>query len=579
MAPASAVLPRRRRGRKPHAVGAAARDQGLPGDGACTSRKSPSSAARSTWCRACWPSSKPTSTVPPTRISTSRAGRPTAWIDDDACYILDNFFMAYPDSMIRPHPRYHELYLHAVVVEQLGRASPGPVPPARPARPPGLVEPGVDPSPALREGPRAGRIQGQGPALHRGREAVVPGQAARAAGAGDPAPPRAGRARSDRADHDAVLSPDPAPAPRQDAGARGDARRGAAGLSRRLPRRRRGARPPRRRKPRPPLRRAPARHVAERRLGLPGDRSRCWPSTASSGSRPTRRSWAARPTARSVATAGATSAIPSCSIGPGRSARPSHELAIVFRDHSMSDQIGFHYQRSPGPVAAADFLGKLHAIGDACRHEPGDARPGHPRRRELLGVLPGRRRVVPPLALPGGRARPADPAGQGRRVPPRASAGRHVATGSSPEAGSATTSPSGSAIPRTTAAGTPCTPPASSWSRKSAPAGTIRRRSPGPGTRSTSPRAPTGSGGTATTIPAPSTACSTTCSASTCATSTRSWAATRRARCSRRSRGRRPPAAPRPADQFLRTSRSMVAPPTSSGSTRRAMSAATTAGP
>ena len=31
--------------------------------------------------------------------------------DDDACYVLDNFFMAYPDSMIRPHPRYHELFM------------------------------------------------------------------------------------------------------------------------------------------------------------------------------------------------------------------------------------------------------------------------------------------------------------------------------------------------------------------------------------------------------------------------------------------------------------------------------------
>jgi alpha-amylase/alpha-mannosidase (GH57 family) len=42
-------------------------------------------------------------------------------------------------------------------------------------------------------------------------------------------------------------------------------------------------------------------------------------------------------------------------------------LSIVFRDHSMSDQIGFHYQRSPGATAAAEFLGKIHAIGDACR--------------------------------------------------------------------------------------------------------------------------------------------------------------------------------------------------------------------
>jgi len=43
------------------------------------------------------------------------------------------------------------------------------------------------------------------------------------------------------------------------------------------------------------------------------------------------------------------------------------ELAIVFRDHALSDQIGFHYQRTPGPAAAADFLGKVRSIGDACR--------------------------------------------------------------------------------------------------------------------------------------------------------------------------------------------------------------------
>ena len=53
---------------------------------------------------------------------------------------------------------------------------------ARPARPAGLVEPGLDPPAALREGPRARRVQGQGPALHRGREAVAAGQAARAPG-------------------------------------------------------------------------------------------------------------------------------------------------------------------------------------------------------------------------------------------------------------------------------------------------------------------------------------------------------------------------------------------------------------
>ncbi|MBV8316563.1 MAG: hypothetical protein JOZ53_16620, partial [Planctomycetaceae bacterium] len=30
---------------------------------------------------------------------------------DDAIYLIDNFFMAFADVMIRPHPRYHELYL------------------------------------------------------------------------------------------------------------------------------------------------------------------------------------------------------------------------------------------------------------------------------------------------------------------------------------------------------------------------------------------------------------------------------------------------------------------------------------
>ena len=57
----------------------------------------------------------------------------------------------------------------------------------------------------------------------------------------------------------------------------------------------------------------------------------------------------------------------------------------------------------------------------------GDPRPGHPRRRELLGVLPRRRRLVPPLALPGRGPRPEDPAGPGRRVP-RASTRRGADT-------------------------------------------------------------------------------------------------------------------------------------------------------
>jgi alpha-amylase/alpha-mannosidase (GH57 family) len=39
-----------------------------------------------------------------------------------------------------------------------------------------------------------------------------------------------------------------------------------------------------------------------------------------------------------------------------------HELAIVFRDHALSDMIGFHYQRSNGKDAAQDFMRHLHNI-------------------------------------------------------------------------------------------------------------------------------------------------------------------------------------------------------------------------
>src|SRR5437868_13399208 len=42
----------------------------------------------------------------------TRSRRPVDGLDgDDACAILDTFFMAFPDTMIRPHARYHELFL------------------------------------------------------------------------------------------------------------------------------------------------------------------------------------------------------------------------------------------------------------------------------------------------------------------------------------------------------------------------------------------------------------------------------------------------------------------------------------
>ncbi len=76
------------------------------------------------------------------------------------------------------------------------------------------------------------------------------------------------------------------------------------------------------------------------------------------------------------------------------------ELGIVFRDHALSDLIGFHYQRSEPAAAADNFLGCLHGIGQVVHG--GRTGPGqrHPRRRELLGALSRRRRRLPPCPLP-----------------------------------------------------------------------------------------------------------------------------------------------------------------------------------
>jgi hypothetical protein len=44
-------------------------------------------------------------------------------------------------------------------------------------------------------------------------------------------------------------------------------------------------------------------------------------------------------------------------------------LSIVFRDHALSDLIGFHYQRGDSTHAAHDLLGKVAGIGRACGDE------------------------------------------------------------------------------------------------------------------------------------------------------------------------------------------------------------------
>ncbi len=50
---------------------------------------------------------------------------------------------------------------------------------------------------------------------------------------------------------------------------------------------------------------------------------------------------------------------------PWRVEEQGRQLQIIFRDHAMSDQIGFHYQRYAAEHAVNDFVGKLEAIGHA----------------------------------------------------------------------------------------------------------------------------------------------------------------------------------------------------------------------
>ncbi len=47
---------------------------------------------------------------------------------------------------------------------------------------------------------------------------------------------------------------------------------------------------------------------------------------------------------------------------PERSARPANKFSLIFRDHVLSDRIGFAYQYLPAPEAARDLIGRLHLI-------------------------------------------------------------------------------------------------------------------------------------------------------------------------------------------------------------------------
>ena len=309
--------------REPHALGAPARRQGLLRHGPAPAGSARRCAARSTWCPACSCSSRPTpSAAPPTGILRRRRACPADGLSEADClYLLDHFFMANPDHMIRPYPRYHELLPAARPGPEHGPRGAAPLQRARPPRPAGLVQPGLDPSAGLRAGRRACASSapraGTSP---RTRSSWLLDKQLEILRADHSAAPRAGRARPGRADDDAVLSSDPAAAVRQEAGPRGDAGRQAAALHGRLSRGRRGPRPPGRRaahaasSAQPPRGMWPAEgSVCQAMIPLLAEHGIRWIATdeeilepVDAGLRQPRRP-------------AATSAIPSCSIGPTRS--------------------------------------------------------------------------------------------------------------------------------------------------------------------------------------------------------------------------------------------------------------------
>jgi alpha-amylase/alpha-mannosidase (GH57 family) len=68
---------------------------------------------------------------------------------------------------------------------------------------------------------------------------------------------------------------------------------------------------------------------------------------------------------------------------PWRVEERGRQLQVIFRDHAMSDQIGFHYQRYAAHHAVDDLLGKVEAIGQAT------AAHGHQRPALVSIILDG----------------------------------------------------------------------------------------------------------------------------------------------------------------------------------------------
>ena len=111
VAHAPAVL-RGSRDRRAHpAVGAAARDQGLLGHGGPAARSSPASTSRSTSCRRCSCRCRRSPRIARTIGICAIGLKPADALDaSERLFLIANGFHAPYDRMIRPYPRYAELH-------------------------------------------------------------------------------------------------------------------------------------------------------------------------------------------------------------------------------------------------------------------------------------------------------------------------------------------------------------------------------------------------------------------------------------------------------------------------------------
>ena len=337
-----------------------------------SSTTSPPSTRRSTWCRRWWRNSRRTrAATTPTSTGTTPADRPADLDRAEIAFVLERLCDRSWHPRVQRYPRYLELALKKERCWAQGLDA-------------CLAEFTVAElrdlqiwamlawfDPLVLEASRWRHWSPARPGLRRGRQADHGRGAARPAGAHPAHLPAGPRRRPHRADHLALLPPDPAAADRHRLGPRGPRRHRPAAPPLRPPGGRPRADRPRPRRPRGGLRRAAPAACGARRCR--------WartviPLLVDAGVR-----WTiadedvlARSLGRDFARSDAGHVLdPAALYRPYRLRREGRELSIVFRDHVLSDLVGFSYQSWDARDAAANLLWRL---GQA-RTQPGRMRP------------------------------------------------------------------------------------------------------------------------------------------------------------------------------------------------------------